>query len=84
MAEAAAKRRVFSSTTVLRVTWGALVTVRAFIFQAVDTKMPCDVVLRTREHCFLYFNRPIFMVTWTGNTHKETDVLPSHRQSEGS
>ena len=41
-------------------------------------------VLRTREHCFLYFNRPIFVATWTGDTHEETDVLPSNRQSEGS
>ena len=41
-------------------------------------------VLRTRECCFLYFNRPIFVATWTGDTHKETNILPSDRQSEGS
>ena len=41
-------------------------------------------VLRMQEHCFLYFNRPIFVATWTGDTLKETDVLPSNRQSEGS
>ena len=26
----------------------------------------------------LYTNRPIFEVTWTGDTHKETDILPSN------
>ena len=41
-------------------------------------------VLRIRECCFLYFNRPIFVATQTGDTHEETDVLPSNRQSEGS
>ena len=32
----------------------------------------------------LYSNRPIFGVTWTGNTHGETIVLPSNGQSEDS
>ena len=32
----------------------------------------------------LYSNRPIFMVTWMGDTHGETNVLPSNRQSEDS
>ena len=40
------------------------------------------IVLGTQECCFLYFNRPIFMVTWMGNTHEETDVLPSNELSE--
>ena len=30
-----------------------------------------------------YFNRPIFVITWTGDTHEETNVLPSNRWGEG-
>ena len=26
----------------------------------------------------LYLTRPILEVTWTGDTHRETDVLPSN------
>ena len=29
-----------------------------------------------------YHNRTFFNSTWTGDTHKETDVLPSTKQSE--
>ena len=42
-----------------------------------------DLLLRMRERCFLivvdFFNN-----TWTGDTHKETDILPSTRQDEDS
>ena len=41
-------------------------------------------LLRTRERCFTYYNRPIFNATWTGDTHKETDILPGNRQYEDS
>ena len=47
VAEVAAKRTVVSSATVLRMAQGSLATVGAFIFQAIDTKMPCDMAVKT-------------------------------------
>ena len=34
-------------------------------------------VLKMREHCFTDYNTPTFNTTWMGDTHGETNVLPS-------
>ena len=47
--EAPAKRAVVVRATVLGVTWSTLMAVRAFIFRAVDTKMPLVVTLKTNS-----------------------------------
>ena len=47
VAEVAAKRTVVSSATILGVTRGMLTAVWALIFRTVDTKMPCDMALKT-------------------------------------
>ena len=49
--EAPAKRTVVARAMVLGVTWSTLTTVRAFIFQAVDTKMPLVMTLKTNSCC---------------------------------
>ena len=51
VAEGVTKRTVVSSTTVLRVARGALETVRALVLQTVDTKMPCDMAVKTTSLC---------------------------------
>ena len=38
-------------------------------------------VLRTQEHSYTHYNRPILNTTWMGNTHEETNVLPGSRQN---
>ena len=43
-----------------------------------------DLLLRMQEHCFLIAMEHLFDNTWTGNTHEETDVLPSARWVEGN
>ena len=45
--KAVAKRTVGVGATISGVTWGALMAVGAFIFQAVNTKMPCAVIVKT-------------------------------------
>ena len=47
VAEAAAKRTVVSNTTVLRVPGSPLMTIGAFVFWAINTKMPRDVAVKT-------------------------------------
>ena len=50
----AAKRTIVLKTSVLRVPRGALTAVGAFVFQAVNTKMPHDVAVKTMSlisHC---------------------------------
>ena len=49
--EVLAKRTVVARTTVLGVAWGVLMAVRAFIFWAVNTKMPLVVTLKTNSCC---------------------------------
>ena len=54
VAKAVAKRTVVLNTTVLRVPRSPLMTVGAFVFQAIDTKMPHDVAVKTtslQSHC---------------------------------
>ena len=51
MAEAAAKRTIVSIAAVLGVAGGTLAAIEALIFWTVDTKMPCDVALKTTIHC---------------------------------
>ena len=29
-----------------------------------------------------YYNKPFFNTTWTGDTHEETDILPSSERDE--
>ena len=43
-----------------------------------------EVIVKDVRMLLLYSNRPIFMVTWMGDTHGETNVLPSNGQSEDS
>ena len=45
----AAKRIVVSHATILGVSRGTLATVRAFILQAVDMKMPHSVAVKTNS-----------------------------------
>ena len=45
--EAVAKRTVIAGATILGVTRGALTTVGTLIFWTVDTKMPCEVTVKT-------------------------------------
>ena len=45
--EAVAKRTVVLSTAILGVTWGVLTTVGAFVLRAINTKMPCEVTVKT-------------------------------------
>ena len=45
--EAVAKRTVVLGATILGVTWGALTAVGTFIFRTVDTKVPCEVTVKT-------------------------------------
>ena len=47
VAEAVAKRTVVSNTTILGVARGTLMTVGALILQAVNTKMPYSVTVKT-------------------------------------
>ena len=47
MTEVVAKRTVVSGATILEVTRGALTAVGTFIFQAVNTKVPCEVTVKT-------------------------------------
>ena len=54
VAKAVTKRTVVSNTTVLGVPRGPLMAVGTFVFQAVNTKMPCNVTVKTtslRSHC---------------------------------
>ena len=54
VAEAAARRTVVSNTTVLRVPRSPLTTVGAFVFQAINMKMPHDMAVKTtslQSHC---------------------------------
>ena len=43
-----------------------------------------DNVKDVRVLLFTYYNRPILNATWTGDTHEETDILPSSRRDEDS
>ena len=42
------------------------------------------VIVKDVRALLLYSNRPILKVTWMGNTHEETDVLPSNGLNEDS
>ena len=53
-------------------------------FVLVHTPCSSMPVLRTQECCFTYYNWLILNATWTDNTHKETNVLPSNRWDEDS
>ena len=43
-----------------------------------------DLLLRTRECCFTYYNGSIFETTWTGDTHVETNILPDSGRDNDS
>ena len=47
VAEVVAKRIKVSKTTVLGMSWGSLLAIRAFIVQAINTKMPKGVAVIT-------------------------------------
>ena len=56
VAKVVAKRTVVLNTTILGVTRGALMAAGALILQAVNMKMPCDMVVKTTSlssHCGL-------------------------------
>ena len=44
----------------------------------------CPMGVKDVRAFFLYSNRPVFKTTWTGDTHGETNILPSSKWNEES